>query len=63
MRCEGSQAPDLAGRRILARDVDTLGAGDHVVDLTEGLKLAPGVYLLRLTRGDESVTARAVVIR
>jgi len=54
---------DLAGRRILARDVGTLGAGDHVVDLTEGLKLAPGIYLLRLTRGDESVTARAVVIR
>jgi len=24
---------------------------------------APGVYMLRLTRGDESLTARAVVIR
>ena len=54
---------DLAGRRILARDVGRLGAGEHVVDLTEGRRLAPGIYLLRLTRGDESVTARAVVIR
>ena len=54
---------DLAGRRILARDVGTLGAGEHVVDLAEGRRLAPGIYLLRLTRGSESVTARAVVIR
>jgi hypothetical protein len=54
---------DLAGRRILARDVGALGAGEHVVDLTEGRRLAPGVYLLRLTRGNESVTSRAVVVR
>jgi hypothetical protein len=54
---------DLAGRRILARDVGALGAGDHVVDLAEGRRLAPGVYLLRLTRGDESLTTRAIVLR
>jgi len=54
---------DLAGRRILAREVGGLGAGEHVVDLAEGRRLAPGVYLVRLTRGSESLTARAVVIR
>ncbi|HXJ67509.1 MAG TPA: T9SS type A sorting domain-containing protein, partial [Verrucomicrobiae bacterium] len=54
---------DLAGRRIVARDVGALGAGEHLVNLTEGRRLAPGVYMLRLTRGDESLTARAVVIR
>jgi len=54
---------DLAGRRILARDVGTLGPGEHVVDLAEGRRLPPGVYMLRLTRGGESLTARAVVIR
>jgi len=54
---------DLAGRRILARDVGALGAGEHVVDLAAGARLAPGVYLLRLTRGSTSLTARAVVIR
>ena len=54
---------DLAGRRILARDVGGLGRGDHVVDLAEGRRLAPGVYLVRLTRGSESLAARAVVIR
>jgi hypothetical protein len=57
------EVTDLAGRRIAARDVGSLGAGEHLVNLTEGRKLAPGVYLLRLTRGSESVTARAVVIR
>jgi hypothetical protein len=54
---------DLAGRRILARDVGVLGPGEHVVDLAEGHRLAPGIYLLRLTRGSESVTSRAVVLR
>ena len=57
------EVTDLAGRRIVARDVGGLGPGEHVVDLAEGRSLPPGVYLLRLTRGDESVTARAVVIR
>lgn len=54
---------DLAGRRITTRDVGALGPGEHVVNLTEGRRLAPGVYMLRLTRGGESLTARAVVIR
>ena len=54
---------DLAGRRIVARDVGQMGPGEHVVSLTEGRRLPPGVYMLRLTRGDESLTARAVVIR
>jgi hypothetical protein len=54
---------DLAGRRILARDVGMLGPGEHVVDLAEGHRLAPGIYLLRLTRGSESLTSRAVVLR
>ena len=54
---------DLAGRRIVARDVGALGAGEHLVNLAEGRHLVPGVYMLRLTRGDESLTARAVVIR
>jgi hypothetical protein len=57
------EVTDLAGRRILSRDVGVLGAGEHVVDLAQGRRLPPGVYLLRLTRGSESLTARAVVIR
>jgi hypothetical protein len=54
---------DLAGRRLCSRDVGTLGAGRHVVDLAADRSLPPGVYLLRLTRAGSSITARAVVIR
>jgi hypothetical protein len=54
---------DAAGRRVCARDVGSLGAGEHLVNLTRGLTLPPGVYLVRLTRGDRSLTARALVVR
>ena len=54
---------DLSGRRLLAREVGTLGAGEHVLILHEADLLRAGVYLLRLTRGGLSVTARAVVLR
>lgn len=55
------EAFDLAGRRVAAREVGALGAGQHVVDLGAPARLAPGVYLLRLVRGGVSRTARAVV--
>ena len=54
---------DVAGRRVLAREVGALGAGSHVVDLTRGERLPAGIYLIRLTRGGRALTARAVVIR
>jgi len=54
---------DLAGREIVAREVGELGAGNHVLNLASGRTLAPGVYLLRLTRGGRSVTSRAVISR
>ncbi len=54
---------DLSGRRLLSRDVGALGAGEHVLSLYEAGALRAGIYLLRLTRGGTSVTARAVVIR
>lgn len=54
---------DLAGREILAREVGDLGVGNHVVNLSEGRTLAPGIYLVRLTRGARSLTVRAVVLR
>jgi len=54
---------DLLGRRVVTRELNTLGRGTHLVDLAEAGHLAPGVYLLRLTRGKESVTTRAVIVR
>jgi hypothetical protein len=54
---------DVTGRRVAGRDVGTLGAGSHVVDLTEGRPLAAGVYLVRLSRAGQSLTTRVTVIR
>ena len=51
---------DLAGRRVVGRDVGTLGAGRH--ELAMG-RLAPGVYVVRLTQGALMATRRAAVIR
>ena len=57
------EAYDLAGRRVAAREVGPLGGGSHEVRLGEGRGLAPGVYLLRLTRGARVLTTRAVIVR
>lgn len=52
---------DISGRRVAARDVGALGAGPHAVDLGEGVHVAPGLYLVRLTRDGEQRSARVVV--
>ena len=54
---------DLTGRRILSREVGSLGPGSHVLNLDEGRPVPAGVYLLRLTRGGRTLSAKAVVIR
>jgi hypothetical protein len=48
---------------VAGEEVGALGAGAHVVALTPRERLAPGVYLLRLTQSGRSRTGRAVVIR
>lgn len=53
---------DLAGRQVAARQVGSLGPGQHDVSF-EGTGLASGVYLLRLVQGDRRLVARAVVVR
>ena len=40
-----------------------IGAGTHVLDLSDAADLGSGVYLVRLTQGVRSVTARACLIR
>jgi hypothetical protein len=54
---------DTAGRRVAARDVGALGPGTHTVDAADGVRLEPGLYLLRLSHGGEVRTARAVMVR
>ena len=43
---------DVRGRSVMQRDVGSLGAGRHAVDLASGQKLAAGVYFVRLVQGD-----------
>ena len=54
---------DLAGRRILARDVGSLGGGSHVLRLGEARDLVAGIYTIRLTRGNRGLTTRAVIVQ
>jgi hypothetical protein len=51
---------DLAGRRVVGRDVGALGAGRHVLSMG---RVSPGVYVVRLEQGAHSATVRAAVLR
>lgn len=54
---------DIAGRRVAWRDVGSLGAGPHVVDLAAGGKLAAGVFFVRLRQGADVRIARTAVMK
>jgi hypothetical protein len=54
---------DLAGRRVLSREVGSLGAGSHVVPIAAGVGAAPGIYVVRLTQGALVVSTKAVLIQ
>jgi hypothetical protein len=49
------------GRRVLAREVGSLGAGDHVLDVAREMALQPGVYWIRLTQAGTSLTRKGVL--
>lgn len=52
---------DLAGRRVLARDLPSLGPGNHLVNLRD-LRLRPGMYVLRLSQGGRTAFGRGVFL-
>jgi len=54
---------DVAGREQSAREVGFLEAGNHLIELAEGNRIAPGVYWLRLTRADRALTASATIVQ
>jgi Galactose oxidase, central domain len=54
---------DVAGRRLLAREVGFLGPGDHVIELARPGVLSAGVYLVRLSRPGEARVMRTAVLR
>ena len=53
---------DVAGRRLMTREVGSLGAGEHIVDIGAP-SLTPGVYFLRLVQQDRSTFGRAIIVR
>jgi hypothetical protein len=53
---------DVSGRRLLAREVGAMGAGTHVLRLTETSQLAAGVYWLRLVHPERTLVARAALV-
>jgi hypothetical protein len=52
---------DISGRHVWSSAVGSLGAGWHEVSIPA--RARPGLYLLRLTQGDASVTAKLVRLR
>ena len=54
---------DVAGRQVLAREVGSLGPGQHVIRLGECGCTPPGIYWLRLTQAGCQLTRRAVIVR
>jgi parallel beta helix pectate lyase-like protein len=54
---------DLAGRRVLGREIGGLGPGQHVVALPEARTLPTGVYLVCVWHGGRTLATRAVVVR
>ena len=54
---------DIAGRRIVTREVGSLGPGTHSLRMGELDRLPAGVYMMRLEQGGESVSGRMVRVR
>jgi hypothetical protein len=57
------QIVDVAGRTVFSRDIGSLGGGRHVIVLGDEAHLAAGFYVVRLTRGERSLTRRLLVTR
>jgi hypothetical protein len=53
---------DLVGRRVLSREVGSLGAGYHVLNLDRS-QLPIGMYAIRLTQHGKTLSAKVSVIR
>jgi hypothetical protein len=54
---------DIAGRRVLRRQVGDLGPGPHQVTLRASPGLRSGLYFLRLIQNDRVLSARLVLMR
>lgn len=53
---------DLAGRRLAARALGTLGPGRHTSDLAPADRVPAGLYFVRLQAGGQSRSVRAAIL-
>jgi hypothetical protein len=53
---------DISGRVVRTRDVGNMGAGHHLVALGQGNELSAGIYWLRLSQGQHTLTTKATVV-
>jgi hypothetical protein len=53
---------DIAGRRVIEREVGSLGVGRHLAHLAHEVQLAPGLYVVRLSQGGSTATRRVCVL-
>lgn len=53
---------DVSGRRLASREVGSLGAGRHAVELGDGRHLPAGLYLVSLRQDPVSRVERVIVI-
>jgi hypothetical protein len=54
---------DVAGRRVIRREVGSLGPGPHSLLLDRPTPLPPALYFLRLAQGPRVLTSRIVVVQ
>jgi len=54
---------DVGGRRLLAKEVGSLGRGEHVMRMADPDALPAGLYFVRLVRGRTVLTSRVAIIR
>jgi hypothetical protein len=55
---------DVAGRRVVTREVGSLGPGAHVLDLSsEAAALHAGVYTIRLSQAGRTRTGKLTMVR
>jgi len=53
---------DIAGRRVMSREIGSMGAGSHAIDLAQGRQVRPGVYFIRLRQGPDTRTVRVALL-
>ena len=52
---------DVAGRRVVHRDLSDVQAGEQRLEMPRG-NLAAGFYFVRVRQGDASAVARAIIL-